>query len=74
MEAPQAAPDMIAQFGVGFYSVYLVADKVVVYTKHNDSSTSDGNFVVYWWRFHSNSRLILNPVDEEREMCCMLCE
>tara|TARA_B100001173_G_C16028069_1_gene565033 strand:+ start:2768 stop:4924 length:2157 start_codon:yes stop_codon:yes gene_type:complete len=78
MEALEQNSDlsMIGQFGVGFYSAFLVSDKVTVYSKHNNDeefvweSSAGGSFTISSSNvgLKRGTRMVLNLKEDQLDL------
>lgn len=61
MQENQNNPELIGQFGVGFYSSFMVADRVKVITRKAGTDASEGTV----WESEADGTYIVDKVDKE---------
>ncbi|HWU86009.1 MAG TPA: molecular chaperone HtpG, partial [Kofleriaceae bacterium] len=75
IEAAQKSPELIGQFGVGFYSAFMVADRIVLETRRAGQaaatrweSTGDGSYTIAEGaRAHAGTTVTLHLKPEDTE-------
>ena len=76
MEKMKESDSLIGQFGVGFYSAYLVAGNVKVFTSKDDEhhvweSDANGSFTIDEWNpdapQHRGTRIVLSMKEDQME-------
>jgi molecular chaperone HtpG len=53
--------DLIGQFGVGFYSVFMVTDEVTIETRHADSDSQG-----YRWQSVGEGKFTIEPIEKPK--------